>query len=181
MSAGTTPDFMIGSHYTANCVSRFGAQDMIGNISEFVSDYWSCNALGSVCTGQSKDLTFTEQYNFDGLTGPGGTANGQTGPNYTLAFNLGTPVYGANYFSVPLGLTMMTNDGTNAISIANVLPQDFNSQQAPRTGYWAGSAQSTMFVGGGANGYGTLAGRFSFMNYYDGNSWYGSRCVLPAE
>ncbi len=50
LSPNRTDIFMIGSNYTSSCVSRFGAQDMFGNVSEWVSDEMCKPVAGSSCT-----------------------------------------------------------------------------------------------------------------------------------
>lgn len=40
---------VIGSDTTANCVSRFGVQDMVGNMNEYNSDQFDCNATIAGC------------------------------------------------------------------------------------------------------------------------------------
>ncbi len=81
VSPSTIRSVRTGSNATQNCVSRYGAQDLVGNLWEWGSDqlascFNSSNDPGNYCLGQTSSLDPTnddwEDFDFDGTTGPGG-------------------------------------------------------------------------------------------------------------
>ncbi|MGK5084689.1 hypothetical protein WDW37_15450, partial [Bdellovibrionota bacterium FG-1] len=133
-----------GAISTKNCSSRFGAQDMVGNVNQYVSDQIDqCNAGSShSCTGITSSVDSGNRdlngFQFDGAGGntgnhgPGGLNNGQISSddgwhNGTLSWLFSVGVknssagvaqgFGAGYFSAPMGLPMMGDDSGNALEI----------------------------------------------------------------
>ena len=111
----STNAFYVGSKTaTAQCQSRYGIQDMIGNVWEWVSDQLAnCSALGLTCEGVTSALDpgndFMNGFKFDDVTAPGS--------GLVTDWSIESKSFGAKYFSIPLGLPLLTDDGGNAISI----------------------------------------------------------------
>jgi len=135
--AAANKTLMIGSHYTTNCVSRFGAQDMVGNGWEFTNDIMTCTAATHSCTlsggNGNNDYGFLETYAFNNPltnTGPGGTVPSGYNDGVYGQFGWKTALGGAGLFfnqniSVPLGMPFFTaNDHGNAIPVSSIHAED---------------------------------------------------------
>lgn len=184
--------FVIGSLETSKCVSRFGTQDMVGNVWEWNSDQAYCNNTNTpistpyslnayTCIGTASTVDSGNGYSsgfdmngfkFDGTQGPGGTAVTdwyiQDGSN------------GASYFNVALGLPMVGNDNGNSIAVAANTAKFHNDR------FYLTIANTTSrgLCSGGAWGSGTNNGRWASFWYYaptSTNTTLGFRCALPAE
>jgi hypothetical protein len=134
----------LGSQASSSCVSRFGAQDLIGNGSILFSDQLSC--VSNVCTGiqssvdsGNRDLvgnpSFTGgSYSFNDSTAPGASSINQedfvTNVNignsqvptgwFPFSYGTGYPIgvtSNAEYFSPPLGLPFISQQGSLATSV----------------------------------------------------------------
>ena len=164
---------------TASCQSRYGIQDMVGNVWEWTSDQLgSCSGAGSTCVGVTSAIdTGNSDMNgfpFDHVNAPG---NG-----LVSEWTIESKTYSANYFSVPLGLPMMTNDSGNAISIDSWLTPT-NKFHGDR--FWLyptnGNVSRGLFVGGSWYD-GSYAGRWASYwnnNPTDAGSNIGLRCAVP--
>jgi hypothetical protein len=114
------------------CVSRFGVQDVYGNVAEWTTDKMTCAAGNFVCTSAGTgssfsaydfdpDGTTTAYYAFDYLTGPYNDYNGDnlaniTGVGLPAVFDrfldnwtLSNGNYSATKFSYPVGLPISGN------------------------------------------------------------------------
>lgn len=177
--------FFIGSLHTSDCVSRFGVQDAIGNVGEYVSDigswvttppyHWSFNA-------PSDDVTNTDLvgFKFNGIIG---LASPQSSDTSTTTNLNNTGQY--SYISVPLGLPRINSDSgeaTPASVIASAsLALHGNDQfvnYSPRGSVTDPTKVGNMATGGHAS-MGGSAGRWRIEIQNSGD--YGFRCVLPAE
>jgi len=179
---------ILGSNSTSACVSRYGAQDMIGNGTIFQSDMTGpCSGSGSsyVCGAGSSldsgDLDFNT-LPWDGVTGaPGGFGA-------VSWYFSSTPSYGSQ-FVAPLGLPLAT---TASSSLGGVpigsSPGQFNPlllegaffyQLAPAV------ATGRPFHGGGTFTSTDYASRFNlYFNVDVSTEMYykeGARCAIPAE
>jgi len=103
--AGSLRAVRTGGTSTTNCVSRYGAQDMVGNVYEWLSDQLgACSgAAAYTCAGAASGLDATntdfQTYSFTGAAdgaGPGGQAI----TNYSM--DAGT--FSSTRFIIPLGL-----------------------------------------------------------------------------
>lgn len=172
--------FVIGSNATKGCMSRTGAQDLIGNVVEQFSDETNSCGTGTSCAGATSTLDSGNSdlvgYTFDGVTGPGPTLTSGT-------FSSGYG--GTTHVSVPLAMPYVTGASGFVVAITDaILSVQLRSD---RFGLWsAGALRRLGFMMGGsfATG-GTGAGRFYWetLTATGGNedSSYGFRCAVPVE
>ena len=171
--------FQTGSNVaTIKCQSRYGLQDMAGNVWEWTSDQLgSCTALGNGCVGvtSSVDAGNSDMLNFrfDGVNeGPGGGA--------VTDWYIQNSSFSATYFSLPLGLPMLNSDSGNAVTIASLGATKLHDDYF----YFSpgnGNATRGLFVGGSWS-YGSYVGRwFSAWNGAPSitNNNIGVRCGVP--
>jgi hypothetical protein len=106
-----------GSTETSKCTSRFGVQDMVGNLAEWSSDQITCSTDNS-CTGTSStfDIGAGGAFNFDSDPGPVAVT---TTNNLDRWFFSDTTYNGmsATDFIVPLGLPAITKATTGLTSL----------------------------------------------------------------
>jgi len=199
VAAGGPDSFNIGSVGTKNCVSRFGAQDHVGNVWQWVSDQMTCSTVSHTCSGTSSALDSSNGYSsgfdmnnflFNGVQGPGATTGGQVAANYTSDWTISNGVvggtgqgqgFGAGYFNFPLGLPMFGNDSGNAKQISTMTAKFHGDYIALFTDN--GNSSRGLFAGGdwSNGGYvGRWASAWNNSPAYTGNS-IGFRCALPAE
>jgi hypothetical protein len=166
---------------TIDCQSRYGIQDMVGNIQEKVSDELDCPD-GQICTGQTSSMdpgnTALTGFAFDGVQGPDGAII--TGD---IIFEFGTA--GTAYFNVLLGMPLVNDDGAGAID-KNVW-QASGKFHVDRMNYYNATVTTTrypnlggFFLYGGGNNYGRWSGEF---RYGPSNAAHhmGGRCMLPVK
>lgn len=186
-SAGGPDSFTIGSVGTKNCVSRFGAQDMVGNVFELISDQiscvgsYNCNGITSALDSGNTDLN---NFSFNGTQGPGGGTSSLL--EYTLEtipVTLGSVTYSSMYFSAPLGLPLVNSDSGNALQIGTAI----NSTKLHGDTislYFGNTTETRGLYAGGSWQRGTSAGRWEAglknPTNVAGNT-IGFRCALPAE
>jgi hypothetical protein len=199
VAAGGPDSFNIGSVGTKSCVSRYGAQDHVGNVWQWVSDQMTCSTASHTCSGIQSAVDSSNGYSssfdmnaflFNGIMGPGSTTAGQVAANYSSEWTIGNGViagtgagqgFGAGYFSFPMGLPMVGNDGGNAKSIAANSAKFHGDYIYLYTDN--GNASRGLFAGG-SWGYGSYVGRWtSYWGYTPSgtSSTVGFRCALPAE
>jgi hypothetical protein len=184
-TAGTMKSFVIGSDYTAKCMSRFGAQDMAGNVSSYVSDEMfsvsNTSGTGGESTLDQGNRDFVG-YNFDGVTGPGGSTYSSGAWNFNLMKD------SAVNFLAPLGLAMVGTDGGNALAIGTALELTRLHDDVIQLALgWEGTDTRAPVTGGN---WGAWSGRFTIDFYssqqgdfaveYVGAS-QSFRCALPAQ
>ena len=108
---------MTGSDYTADCQSRFGVQDAVGNVAEWSEERIDCDDdtsnVGSICTSITNSITadvnnrtFTgSDYDFDSDTGPCNESTEEEGCDLVLdEWSIESESYGAKRMSIPTGL-----------------------------------------------------------------------------
>jgi hypothetical protein len=173
--------FMLGSDDTSNCTSRYGAQDLVGNVWEWTSDQMNCNG-SYVCTGAQSGLesgnTDLEGFLWDGTHGPGG----QNIAGWTI--DTGASTYNALYFSFPLGVPMVGTDSGNALQInTTALPSGrlHDDLYVLFTNYNTthGLATGGDYEGSTGTGDGRWASLWEYSTYTA--EGVGFRCVLPAQ
>lgn len=190
-ATGGPDSFTIGSNGTKNCVSRFGAQDLIGNVWEWTSDQLNtCNSTTHTCVGGSSTLdggnTDMNNISFNGTQGHGGgTSNVTEWLFETVSQTIGSILYSTNYFSPALGLPLASNDSGNALQVGTAI----TSTKLHGDRFWIytdngnGTPARGLVVGGSWNG-GSNYGRWASLFSYTPTSTYnylGFRCALPAE
>jgi len=105
---------------TENCSSRYGIQDIYGNVAEWVKDAMTCtDATTKICRmsgGLASQYNFGNghSYAFDMITGPyleDGTGLGgdSVGDNFIGTLTYARAEANANKFSFPVGLPIYTN------------------------------------------------------------------------
>jgi hypothetical protein len=176
-----------GGNYTANCVSRYGAQDLVGNAWEWATDQLASCSPGPTytCTGSTSNIDTNNNdwatINFDGVTG--------VGAQDITAVDFSTKSYSGTNFLVTLGLPLVTtvSSSYDAMQIGSLAGQ-FNATKFHNNYYWIyfnnsnGAPKARAAVGGGSADYG--GGRYAlFVGNAPQNifSNVGLRCMLPAD
>jgi hypothetical protein len=184
----------LGSLATSRCVSRFGAQDLIGNVEEWTSDQvGDCTASEDHHTCQGKESTVDlgnrdlAGFAWDGVQGPGGSQmlTSYHSLNWMIQFGGGGGWVFPPYFSAPLGLHRYDDDGGQAQSASAFTGTGMENDAARwvRTNIPTGAGVRGGIIYGksgtaGTNGRMTM----SFLNRDFGSSTHlGFRCVLPVE
>jgi hypothetical protein len=185
-ASGGLPEFVIGSSGTSQCTSRFGAQDMVGNVWEWTSDQLSdCSSSTHTCTGATSNLD-SGNTDWNNLSLPGASSN-------ATEWTMSSASFDAVNFSIPLGLPTSSTDSGNA----KVIGSGITSAQMHNDYIWVYTDSS--YIRGAVTGGGILdggkAGRYALdvMTYqgpggnaclYNGSCFeeiVGFRCALPAE
>jgi hypothetical protein len=162
--------FVLGSVATSACTSRYGVQDLIGNMLEMTSDQFASCGTGTTCVGEAsqydagnRDL---EGFPLDGVVG--------NGPNVAAG-----PLEGAPKVAVTLALQLAATAPYGEAPDPAQLRNDLSEL------YETGPVFERMGNAGGMFAFGTQAGRFTtdFGGSVDGGgsdaSW-GFRCVVAA-
>jgi hypothetical protein len=162
--------FVLGSSATLACTSRYGVQDMIGNMLETTSDQFASCGSGVTCIGEAsqydagnRDL---EGFPLDGVIG--------NGPNIVAS-----PLESAP----KVALTMALQLAASAPYGETPDPVQLRNDQSEL--FETGPVFERMGNSGGTFAYNTSAGRFStdFGGSVDGgssDSSWGFRCVVAA-
>jgi hypothetical protein len=158
-----------GSIVTKNCVSKYGAQDLVGNVWEFHSDQINCT--GAACTGVAAAANTVDSTNDDFAGVAFDNTQAPTGVNDfsnwgRVQFPLGIPIANAGF----------TGDGMVTRTSAQLHSDLYrvNTGAAVRTGRSGGSWFD-----------GADAGRFELNFNYDTSSSSGQdigfRCSITAD
>lgn len=187
------PDsFTIGSSGTKNCISRFGIQDLIGNVWEWTSDQMNtCSSSTHTCSGATSTLDtgndWMNSISFNGTQGHGGGSSNLTDWLFeTASQTIGSVLYSTNYFSPALGFPLVSNDSGNALLVGTAISSTklHGDRFTLNTDNSNGTPARALAVGGAWNT-GTGAGRWTTSFSYNPSSYIASsigfRCVLPAE
>ena len=174
---------------TRNCLSRYGAQDLVGNVAEWSSDQLgTCSSSTHACSGIASTLdssnTDWNGFNFDGTIGPGGNTT-------TTTWSLSATSFDATRFLVPLGLPMVTaaavSWGSTPIGtgLGSFDPAKFHNN---RISLYPDIANGTPTARGAIAGGSAIdqssVGRFTVDLEYPPSSFrtfIGLRCALAAE
>lgn len=170
---------------TVDCQSRYGIQDMVGNLQEMTSDEIDCPD-GLSCYGLTSTLdannTDMNGFSFDGVQAPGGSAVDSWGLEF------GT--YGSAYFNPVLGLPLKTNESGSiktSTAGATFFHTDFmylDTDNINSSGNAIGSSRFLFAGGYWSYGESGQSGRWSSVFNLDSNSWgghMGSRCMVPVK
>jgi hypothetical protein len=177
-----TRKYVIGSSRSADCQSRYGVQDGIGNMYELVSDVFVSKPSTNVKSNSDTYVSPVDNGNrdlrgvrMDGVFGLGG-ASGAGGKFFTNSI--------ITSVVAPLGLPLMSTSSAYTAKTAI----DFNSDvvEIVRSSNTNQSPYSSLIVYGGSMEVGSQAGRWYLQSaIWDGSYIYstplGFRCVLPAE
>ncbi len=123
---------------TESCRSRYGVQDVYGNVAEWVQESMTCDSSTNICsTNAGTELgdydfdtvnsTF-KHYGFDLLTGPYNDSNADSTTGATDSFLtqwiFRDELYGAGKFNFPMGMPMFVDigTGTSAVAGSNAIP-----------------------------------------------------------
>jgi len=183
---------------TEACVSRYGIQDLYGNVSEWVNDGMTCHASNKTCTpvptGSFNGSEFGTAYAFDNVTGPyaeggDGLINGSD-DSYLSQWTFSDELFGAGKFNYPLGMPILDSIDTTTYSayldwILDIGPSNgITTNKLHEDGIIVNASASAAksFAVGGSYLSGNLAGRFSselIDNTTVNRPDVGFRCLVP--
>jgi hypothetical protein len=185
---------------TEACVSRFGVQDLYGNVAEWANDGITCNAVTKVCTvstAAANSFTATDfgasAYAFDNSIGPygeggDGVVNG-TDDIWLTQWTYSNEMFGAEQFNYPLGMPISSNFDPTTYSayidwVLDIGPSNgITINKLHEDGMiFNGSAAAKSFALGGSYLSGNMAGRFSTEFVPDtvvNRPDVGFRCIVP--
>jgi hypothetical protein len=187
------------SYSTQSCISKYGIQDVYGNVAEWVSDTMTCNAANFTCNATGTSFGnysyLGTKYGFDFVTGPFNDANTNTtadaGDAWLNSWDFRDELYGAGKFSFPIGMPILTDiqDATSLPYFLDIGPTSgITSNQLHEDGIVLDSISSVTnggFAVGGSYLSGNRSGRFSseLMSTTQTRSDVGLRCIirLPAN
>jgi len=196
--------FVLGSIETSKCVSRFGLQDYVGNVEQWVSDQLaSCNETAQTCIGGVSNLDGGNidfnGFEFDGVQAPGAMTGGQVAGTYgyTNSWQISNVLtmldtsnggFGAANFSVPFGMALVGTDSGNALSIINgAFPATKLHAAMTIVNTNSGAFTRSMAVGGAWNfqfpNNDRFTSDFGQADTGEGNwgPYNGFRCAVPAQ
>jgi hypothetical protein len=198
-----TSSISTGQPLTPLCVSRYGVQDVVGNVSEWVAEKFDCTS-GTQCLGDASLSPRSKlsaaattgsafsTYSMDGVRGPCVDSDGDLICDaFFTDFAFDDEVFGANYMLLPVGLPghlkWVTDYPTNEVT-------PFYFEMGPTNGITSGqlhedgmvfesgvSGQSAAVAIGGDYTSLEKAGRY-YMKLYQTTSTNpktGFRCVAP--
>lgn len=166
-TAASIRSLRTGSSSTGQCTSRYGAQDLVGNVWEWTSDRVACS-LG-ICSGVAAASNAVDSTNddfnglmFDSVQGP------NSGGTFTSFGQVQYPI------GIPIADPSFMGDGLIAQTAAQ-LRGDF---------FWINPATTLGALSGGSWSTGGFSGRFALSLQsaptYTSSS-VGFRCAIPAE
>ena len=184
-----------GMNYsTQSCVSKYGIQDIYGNVAEWVTDTMTCNAANFTCNataGSFGNYSYAgTRYGFDFVTGPfndsntSGTVDGAD--SWMNSWDFRDELYGAGKFSFPIGMPILTDtpDATSLPYFLDIGPTSgITSNQLHEDGMVLDNISSIAnggFAVGGSYLSGNRSGRFSseIVPTTQTRSDIGLRCII---
>lgn len=180
-TASTVRSVRTGSSATSSCVSRYGAQDVVGNVWEWSSDQINCN--GTTCSGQTGGSNTADSTNtdwaglaFDDTQGP------TKDPTHTTLNTAGTgySITSWGYMQFPAGIPIAQQSSFSGDGVVSLTSTQFHGDY-----FWINVTSSARgaFAGGGWYA-GASAGRFALSLHVGPANTYtflGFRCALPAD
>jgi hypothetical protein len=184
------------SFSTQSCISKYGIQDVYGNVAEWVNDTMTCNAANFTCNataGSFGNYSYAgTRYGFDFVTGPfndsntSGTVDGAD--SWLNSWDFRDELYGAGKFSFPIGMPINTDtpDATSLPYFLDIGPTSgITSNQLHEDGLNVDNISSIGagtggFVVGGSYLSGNKSGRFSseMIPSTQTRSDIGLRCII---
>lgn len=170
-TAGLLRTLRTGSNATRNCVSKFGTQDMIGNIWEYTSDQISCN--GATCSGvpASSNTVDSSNDDFSGIQFDG-TQGTFASTSYSTIGRIQFPS------GIAIGSSSFGGDGV-------ITPTSGWFQGANQFGSYSVGNRAIVTGGGSANGTGCGVYMISYSVPITGAVGIaadnGARCAVDAE
>lgn len=196
---------------TESCSSRYGVQDVYGNVAEWVKDGMDCSDPTKICTANAGtdlgDYDFSgssDFYAFDLSTGPFNDSNVATvGPDaadsYLTEWDFRDELFSAGKFNFPLGMPINVDIGSvgafNGKAFLNYLldigpTNGITTNQLHEDGIIvngtavnAGATKKGSFAQGGSYLSGNRAGRYTSELVPDADlrSDVGFRCYIPID
>lgn len=191
-----------GTTDTRNCRSRYGIQDMVGNVAEIVSDHIQCKSSNSVCSMSTSVTTplFDSGYQFDWQSSIAyWYMHTQSGWAFTTNTNGAQTVNNTSnfgYLNAALAIPLKcSNNMCNGNDDKDLTPTNYLYNILADQFYSTYSNDMYGFAVGGARRYAAAAGRYAtsminFSNTSTNNengsgrtqprsSYQGTRCMFP--
>ena len=189
----------VNNYGTEDCSSRYGIQDVYGNVAEWVQDKMTCYANKTCTANSGTDLgnynfdtsnAFSYIFGFDKLTGPYNDADadglvGTAGDLYLTNWDFRDELYGAGKFSFPVGMPINIDIGSvTALSTSGALP--FLLNIGPTSGITTSQLHEDGIIVNGAAVYADPSHQGSFAqggSYLSGNrsGRYSSELVPDSQ
>jgi len=188
-SASSIRSVITGGTMSTLCKSRYGAQDLVGNVWEWLSDQLAtCDSGTNECVGGTSTLdtsnTDWNAFRFDGIAGPGGTNGGAW--TSVDSFQYQSNTFNSTRMIMPLGLPVVASSSSGYDSL--LIGTDIAAAKFHGDYLWLYTDNSN---GTPARG-GLFGGNWSSGTYYGRWSLHllgaptlaglnlGFRCVAPA-
>lgn len=192
---------------TEACVSRFGVQDVYGNVAEWTTDKMDCTNP-YVCTSQGMAASYSsfkfgigasDVYAFDYRSGPYNDSSGDglvgAGDSFLTSWTYSSGSFSASKFSYPLGLPI-NGDIDNSYALipaldwildigpsSGIIPEDLHEDGMVVNGAAVNAVGTKIgsFAVGGSYTSGQMSGRFTSELIPESVSRkdVGLRCVIP--
>lgn len=149
---------------TETCSSRYGVQDVYGNIAEWVKDSMTCDTNTNTCAADAGtdlgDYDFDTSaglgvnYGFDLITGPYNDVNADSatgsGDALLTEWIFRDELFGAGKFNFPMGMPMNVDIGTGTSPISGSTAIPFLLDIGPTAGITSGQLHEDGIVVNGA-------------------------------
>ncbi len=189
------------NYATETCSSRYGVQDVYGNVAEWVKDQMNCTPINFTCVSKAGtelhyDFGGGIYYGFDLYTGPYNDASADStagpGDGYLTQWDFRDELFGAGKFSFPVGMPIYSDIATTVVSspalsyILDIGPTSgITTNQLHEDGITLNTANINgdgAFAVGGSYLSGSRSGRFSselLPTSTNNRVDIGFRCIVP--